>query len=94
VEDTRVDISIDDNEDKDDKTAKKERPVWLVESTITQNVVLEVSEEIIIFLSFFQSLLSTQIFDIKLNYRYGFKGFNFVRKNFVQLIIKKKISLA
>ncbi|CAB3361909.1 Hypothetical predicted protein [Cloeon dipterum] len=41
VDETRVDISIDDNEDKVDKTNKKERPVWLVESTITQNVVLE-----------------------------------------------------
>jgi hypothetical protein len=43
VEDTRVDVTIDDADDKDDKAAKKERPVWLVESTITQNVVLEVS---------------------------------------------------
>jgi hypothetical protein len=43
VEDTRVDVTIDDADDKDDKLAKKERPVWLVESTITQNVVLEVN---------------------------------------------------
>lgn len=42
MEDTRVDVTIDDAEEVD-KTAKKERPVWLVESTITQNVVLEVS---------------------------------------------------
>ncbi|XP_059475678.1 general transcription factor IIE subunit 1 [Neocloeon triangulifer] len=41
VEEARVDVSIDDNEDKNDKANKKERPVWLVESTITQNVVLE-----------------------------------------------------
>jgi hypothetical protein len=43
VEDTRVDVTIDDADEKDDKAAKKERPVWLVESTITQNVVLEVN---------------------------------------------------
>jgi len=58
VEDTRVDVMIGDDAAKDQTSVRKERPIWMTESTIiTQDAVMV---RIQISLLIFSSLLSKE----------------------------------
>lgn len=47
VEETRVDVSIGDSSDSIDSAPKKERPIWMVESTVITNDDDQTSESLL-----------------------------------------------